>query len=254
MTTPRSSVTARSSSGARRLGRMGNPPESPATVFAAACRSVGAARQGLNPAFRGLSALVRDSRMDRLAGHKELPVAHHDPIGLITPSCRACPAQRAFARYFSSNRRKLSRDRRARRLAEHLAADRGSAVAGLGAQRDGRPGTARPDLCAAHLGRPAADRTGPAVFRRCPDADRRPHRSRTAVDPEPARLRRPGAIGRGGAWRGADAAVRPDPRRRRGADRQIQFAAEAYRVRAAGTREGRWWCWSARTARSRTAC
>ena len=61
-----------------------------------------------------------------------------------------------------------------------------------------------------------------------------------AVDPDPARLRRPGAIGRGGARRSLDAAVRPDPRRRRGADRQIQFAAETYRIRAAGagTRAG----------------
>ena len=54
------------------------------------------------------------------------------------------------------------------------------------------------------------------------------------VDPEPACLRRPGAIGRGGARRSLDAAVRPDPGRGRGADRQIQFAAEAHRIRAAG--------------------
>ena len=42
------------------------------------------------------------------------------------------------------------------------------------------------------------------------------------------------AIGRGGARRGLDAAVGPDPGRGRGADRKIQFAAEAYRIRAAG--------------------
>ncbi len=43
-----------------------------------------------------------------------------------------------------------------------------------------------------------------------------------AVDPEPARVRRPGAIGRGRAWRSPDAAVRPDPGGGGGADRQIQ--------------------------------
>ena len=153
-------------------------------------------------------------------------------------ACRACPAQRAFARDFSSNRRKLSRDRRAGRLAQYLAPDRDAAVAGLGAQRHVGSGAARPDLCAAHLGRPAADRTRPALLRRCPDAGRRSHRSRAAVDPEPARLRRPGAIGRGRAGRGPDPAVRPDPRRRRGADAEIQFAAETHRIRPAGAGTG----------------
>ncbi len=165
-------------------------------------------------------------------------MAHHDPIGLIAPQCRPGPAQRAFARHFSANRRELSRDRRAGRLAQHLAPDRRAAVAGLGPQRDVGPRTARPDLCAAYLGRPAADRTRPALLRRCPDAGRRSHRAGAAVDPDPARVRRPGAIGRGSAWRSADAAVRADPRRGGGADRQIQFAAETYRVRAAGAGKG----------------
>src|ERR1700712_1054181 len=84
--------------------------------------------------------------------------------------CGASPAQRAFARHFSSNRRELSRDRRTRRLAQYLAPDRDAAVAGLGAQRDVRPRAARPDLRAAHLGRPASGRTSPAVLRRCPYA------------------------------------------------------------------------------------
>ena len=59
-----------------------------------------------------------------------------------------------------------------------------------------------------------------------------------AVDPEPACLRRQGAIGRGGAWRSPDPAVRPDPGRGGGADAEIQFAAEAYRIRAAGAGAG----------------
>src|SRR5205807_8283422 len=73
---------------------------------------------------------------------------------------------------------------------------------------------ARPDLCPPYLGRPAADRVGPAVLRRRPDAARRPHRARAAVDPEPACLRRPGAIGRGGAWRGVDEIGRASCRER----------------------------------------
>ncbi len=79
---------------------------------------------------------------------------------------------------------------------------------------------------------------GLAVFRRRPDAGRRSHRAGAAVDPDPARLGRQGAIGRGGAWRGADAAVRPDPGRGGGAYRQVQFAAEAHRIRAAGAGTG----------------
>ena len=41
-----------------------------------------------------------------------------------------------------------------------------------------------------------------------------------AVDPEPVGLRRPGAVDRGRPRRSPDAAVRPDPRRRRGAHRR----------------------------------
>src|ERR1017187_786855 len=91
--------------------------------------------------------------------------------------CRARPAQPAFTGYISSNRRELSGDRRTRRLAQHFAPDRGAAVAGLGAERDGRSRATWPDLCAAYLGRPAADRIGPAVFRRCADAAWRSHRT-----------------------------------------------------------------------------
>src|SRR5471030_3008149 len=72
---------------------------------------------------------------------------------------RACPAQPAFTRYFSSNRRELSRNRRTGRLAQHFAPDRDAAVAGLGAQCDVGPRATRPDLRAAYLGRPAADGT-----------------------------------------------------------------------------------------------
>src|ERR1051325_4856582 len=83
--------------------------------------------------------------------------------------CRAGPAQRALAGYFSSNRRELPRDRRTRRLAQYFAPDLGTIVAGLGPQRDGGSRATRPDLCAAYLGGKAADRTGPAVF--CRRAD-----------------------------------------------------------------------------------
>src|SRR5664279_3238952 len=68
-------------------------------------------------------------------------------------ACGPGPTQRAFAGYFSSNRRELSGDRRTGRLAQHLAPDRDAAVAGLGAQRDVGSRGARPDLRAAYLGR-----------------------------------------------------------------------------------------------------
>src|SRR6202022_4899858 len=101
----------------------------------------------------------------------------------------------------SSNRRELPGDRRTGRLAQPFAPDRGAAVAGLGAQRDGPSRAAWADLRAAYLGRPAADRTGFAVFRRRPDAGRRSHRIGAAVEPEPAGVRRPSAGGRGPPWR-----------------------------------------------------
>ena len=143
-------------------------------------------------------------------------------------------AQRALARDFPPDRRELSGHRRAARLAQPVAADHHAAVARLGAQRHGRPRAARPDLCAAHLGRPAADRTGPALLRRCADADRRSRRSRPARDRGPGRRRR--QVDRGGADRGLRPAVRPDARGRRGADREIERAAQAHRVRAARAR------------------
>ena len=66
-----------------------------------------------------------------------------------------------------------------------------AAVARLGPQRDDRPGAARPDLFAAHLGRPAADRARPALLRRCADADRRHQRERPPRDRGAGRGRRP---------------------------------------------------------------
>src|SRR5665213_3774731 len=141
-------------------------------------------------------------------------------------ACGPRPAQRALARHLSSNRRELPCHRRAGRLAQYFAPDRNAAVAGLGAQRDGRSRTTRPDLCAAYLGREAADRNRLAVLRRRPDAGRRSHRTRTAIDPEPAYFRRQGAVGRGSPRRGPDPAVGPDPGGGGGADREIQFTAK----------------------------
>ena len=107
------------------------------------------------------------------------------------------------------------------------------------------------DLRAAHLGRPAADRTGAALLRRCADADRRPQRERPPRHRGAGRGRR--QVGRERAERGVRPAVGPDPRRRRGARRQVQRAAQAHRIRAARAGSARWSCWSATTARSKTA-
>ena len=165
-------------------------------------------------------------------------MAHHDPIGLIAP----------HAGLAQLNER--SRDIFRQIVESYLAT--GEPVGSRNISRliavPLSPASVRnvmsdleqlgPGLRAAYLGRPAADRTGPAILRRRPDAGRRSHRAGTAIDPDPACLRRPGAIGRGGARRSVDPAVGPDPRGGGGPDRQIQFAAQAHRVRAAGAGKG----------------
>ena len=142
--------------------------------------------------------------------------------------------QRAFARYFPPDRGELSRHRRAGGLAQHLTPDHDAALARFGAQRDVGPGAARPHLCAAHLGRPAADRDGAALLRGRADGNRRPRRSRPARDGGQGRGRR--QVHGGGAERSLGHAVRPHARGRRGAGRQIERAAQAHRVRAARAR------------------
>ncbi len=108
-------------------------------------------------------------------------LASHD-ISLGANQLGPGPAQRALARDFPPDRRELSGDRRAGRLAQSVAHPADDLVAGLGAQRHVGPRTARPGLCAAHLGRAAADRDGAALLRRCADADRRSHRERPPGD------------------------------------------------------------------------
>src|SRR5215831_685145 len=66
-------------------------------------------------------------------------------------------AQRAFARDFPPDRRKLSRHRGTGGISQLVATVANCAVAGFGSQCDVGSGTARPDLRAAHFGRPAAD-------------------------------------------------------------------------------------------------
>src|ERR1700756_4835256 len=86
LTTPRSSETARSSSGARRLGRMGSSSRSRQGV----AELVGGGRQGgkaLNRAFRSANAGLSSVRSpDKLwAVQRSSRVAQQDPIGLIAP-------------------------------------------------------------------------------------------------------------------------------------------------------------------------
>ena len=157
---------------------------------------------------------------------QELPV--------VAVAGRPRPAQRALARDLPPDRRELSGDRRAGRLAQSRAHHPDDAVAGLGAQRDGGPGAAGPRLRAAHLRGPAADRTGLALLRRRADAGRRSHRQRPQGDRGAGGRRRHRRIGGLRAQRGLRHAVRTDPRRRRGADGKVEYAAQAHRVRAAG--------------------
>jgi len=105
-------------------------------------------------------------------------------------------------------------DRRAGRLAQSVAHPADDVVTGVGAQCHVRSGAARSCLCAAYLGRPAADRDGTAVLRRCADADRRPHRARPPRHRSASRGLRPRQVGGGGVDRSVGFAVRPKPRRR----------------------------------------
>ena len=113
-------------------------------------------------------------------------------------------AERPLARDLPADRRELSRDRRAGRLAQSLAHPADDALAGLGAQRHGGPRGAGPDLRAAYQRRPPADRTRPALLRRRDARDRR-------------------RLGRGaGQDRGADAGGRRGPHARDGARRSLE--------------------------------
>ena len=96
------------------------------------------------------------------------------------------------------------------------------------------------DLCAAYLGRAAADRTRAALLRRCADADRRLTESdRRSIEAQVAG--RPASRSEAVLTEASQAALRADPLGRRRADRQDQRAAQAHRVRpaGAGARAGR---------------
>src|ERR1700739_811568 len=90
LTTPRSSDTARSSSGARRLGRMGNPPKFNKRSGWRACKWGSALQQGpwLTVGFPWGNQCLLVTRLQdgqiRVCC-EEYPVAHHEPIGLIAP-------------------------------------------------------------------------------------------------------------------------------------------------------------------------
>src|SRR4030081_1441115 len=158
LTTPRSSDTARNSSGARRIG--------PMAILRKLRKGYGLAMLvgggtgsgkalGSSPGLMPACNLPARGTNWRYQGVSCGPPRSDWPH---SAECGARPAQRALAGHISSNRRELSGDRRTRRFAQHFAPDRGAVVTGLGAQRNVGSGTARPDLRAAYLGRPAADR------------------------------------------------------------------------------------------------
>src|SRR5882724_11694311 len=96
LTTQRSSDTARNSSGARRLGRMGILQNSTRFKARGACRSGNGQRQGLLAAsFAVIACLSPAPKMDRLGVGccQELRLAHHEPIGLIASHAWAGLAQ-----------------------------------------------------------------------------------------------------------------------------------------------------------------
>ena len=138
-------------------------------------------------------------------------------------------AQRPVAGNPAPRCRGLCRDRRAGRLADVVAPVRAAAVAGDHPQRHGRPRGVGPAVRPAHLGRPAADRSGPAPVRRRDSRDRQPdprraHDHRSAV-PKLRPERRPGA------GKGVLAAERPVAMRGAGHGAQDGGEAASYRIR-----------------------
>src|SRR5258706_22538 len=110
LTTPRSSDTGRSSSGARRLGRMGNPPRILKKAYWLAVLVGGGTGSGkalASPLAASFTVALRflrsppprslDHRLDQSllvtgardgqirVSRQEYPLAHHEPIGLIAP-------------------------------------------------------------------------------------------------------------------------------------------------------------------------
>src|SRR5246127_5523836 len=174
LTTPRSSETARSSSGARRLGRMGGLQEvddrwrkGRLAELVGGGTEGGKGRQGVvrpltllfdpaMPACQGPGGRTNYRRYQGVLGGP----SRSDRSYCAT--LRSGPAQRAVAGHLPPDCGELSGDRGTRRLPKHLPADRGSAFARLGTQCHGRSRAARTDLCAPHLGRPASDRARPA--------------------------------------------------------------------------------------------
>ncbi len=69
-------------------------------------------------------------------------------------------------------------------------------------------------------------------------------RTGAAIDRGAARVRQQGAVGRSGAQRGDEPAVRPDPRRRRGADSKVQRHGSNTSNSCGWSPSRRWWCWS----------
>ena len=127
------------------------------------------------------------------------------------------------------------------------------AVAGLGPQRDAGPRGARAHLRPAHQRRPAADPAGPALLRRRAARVRRPRPGGAGADRQPGARRRRGRRLRRRAGRDHQHAFGPHPRRRRRADDQDRPCRSSTSNSCASSRRRRWRCWSARTARSRTA-
>ena len=126
---------------------------------------------------------------------------------------------------------------------------------GLGAQRHGRPRGPRADRGAAHLGRPRCRRSRGCGSSSTPCSRWAPSTSASGRrSPSRSTGQRRAGQGRGPADRGQPAALRPQPRRRRGDRAEIGPGAQAHRIRPARRRAGHGGAGGRRTARWRTAC
>ena len=136
-------------------------------------------------------------RHPKFARQVIMHISDHDHRQALQPSerarhpVRAAEAQRALAHHLPADRRDLSGDRRAGRLAQPVARTAHDAVAGLDPQRHVGPRASGAHLRAAHLGRPPADRD-----RACACSSTACSRSATSPTRSAARSRRRSRIKR----------------------------------------------------------
>ena len=242
LTTPRSSDTARSSSGARRLGRMGNPPRNQQCCGLAVLVGGGSGqRQGLWPhSVRSNGCLSAAPGMDKIraAVAGVSMVAHHDPIGLIAPHAglaqlneRSRDIFRQIVESYLATGEPVGSRNISRLIAVPLSP---ASVRNVMSDLEQLGLIYAPHTSAGRLPTELGLRFFVDALMQVGDLT---EPERQSIQTQLASVGKAQSV-EAALGRGLDAAVRPDPGRGGGAHRQIQFAAEAYRIRAAGAGAG----------------